>query len=257
MVGRVSTTVVTGFHPGGAELGKSCMKSFDRWWPTEVGMVVYTEEPVKETFRAVQRSLWDIRGMREFIDAHDDLRFHGLTPMPSWNKKEYRANYSWRYDVVKFSRQMFIPEHAASFLPDGDILSWMDADVVSYAEVPGSFIRHLLQDKSIVTVGRDRGCTDIGFWAVRLTDQSREFLKAIADAYRNGHVFNLYEWHSGFVFDHYLGRFIADGKLTHRNLTPHMRSGHVWFDSDIGKYTDHLKGPHRKTLGYSPERPGR
>src|SRR6185436_2618537 len=126
-------------------------------------MAVYTEEPVKDTFRAAQRSLWDIPGMREFIESHGDLKFHGLEPMPSWNKKEYRANYSWRFDVVKFCRQMFIPEHAASFLPDGDLLVWLDADVVSYAEMPGKFIEHLMVDYSLVTIGRDRGATDIGF----------------------------------------------------------------------------------------------
>jgi len=253
----MKTTVITSFHPEAYEqYAKSCLKSFDRWWPAEVPMVVYTEEPVKQTYRAEQRSLWDIPGIKEFIDDHQDPKFHGIEPLPSWSKKEIRAKYSWRFDAVKFCRQLFIPEHAASFLADGDIMVWLDADVISYAEVPGKFIEHLMTDQGLVTIGRDRGSTDIGFWAIRLSHHARAFLAKMAEMCRSRTIFNLYEWHSGFVFDHCYGRFVADGMITHRNLVTGNRSGHVWFDCEVGRYTDHLKGPHRKVLGYSPERPG-
>jgi hypothetical protein len=61
-------------------------------------------------------------------------------------------------------------------------------------------------------------------------------------------VFALPEWHSAFVFDWVRG--IA--QLDEANLTPEGR-GHVWLQSPLARYTDHMKGA-RKALGYSPER---
>jgi hypothetical protein len=40
-----------------------------------------------------------------------------------------------------------------------------------------------------------------------------------------------------------------------KNLTPEGRGvNHVWHDSPLAEYMDHLKGPKRKQLGKSPER---
>lgn len=249
------TTVVTGFHPAGYTLyGNNFLKTFEKYWPEHVGLIFYTEEPCGWTGRGTERSLWSIPGVREFINTHDHPKYHGKDPLPQWTKKEIHVGESWRYDAVKFCKQLFIPDHAAQGLPDGTILTWFDGDVVTFADVPDHLIHDLVGPYDLVTIGRDRGQTDIGFWAIVLNPETRNMLSDIAESYRNGFVLKLPEWHSGYLFDHWKDKYKAEGKITHKSLT--KGNGHVWFQCEIGKYTDHLKGPARKALGKSPERFG-
>lgn len=249
----MAVTVVSGFNPQGyLETGKTFLRTFDRYWPKEVDLVVYVEEEIPTPERGKQRNVLGIPGCREFIEAYQgDPRFTGKAEVPGWRKKDLQAGYSYRYDAVKFCRQLFIPDSCASVLPDADILVWLDADVVSYADVPNGLVDALIGDATLCYLGRRDGHSDLGFWAVRLNPSSRAFLKSLADCYRTGAIFKLQEWHSAYVFDHFVNQYKDCFKC--KSLTSHTK-GHVWFDCEIGRYTDHLKGKMRKQLGYSPER---
>lgn len=251
-----TTTIVSGFHPEGyQEYGAAFMQTFDRYWPPDVKIVVYTETPVPTPGRIEQRSLWSIPGVKEFIDSHQDPVYHGKKETRGWREKDRRANESYRFDAVKFCKQLFVPDDAAWQLPDGDILAWFDGDVVSYEEVPDDLIGRLLDDHDLVYIGRNPGNhSDLGFWAVKLNANTRNLLRDIADSYRNGYIFSLHEWHSAYLFDHWVEKYRANGLIKTKSLT--TGHGHVWFKCDIGKYTDHLKGPIRKKMRHSPERFG-
>lgn len=64
--------------------------------------------------------------------------------------------------------------------------------------------------------------------------------------YQYGGFINEREWHDSYLFD-----IVCTGAVV-RNLTPGGKR-HVWVDSPLNPYLDHLKGE-RKKLGYSPER---
>lgn len=249
-------TVVSGFCPAELHLGQGFMQTFDRYWPEDIKLCVYVEEPIRLPVprhkpRIEQRSLWSVPGVREFR-ALDNPMYHGKAPAPGWNKKDFRSEYSYRFDAVRFSPQLFIPDHMAGTLEDGDIMVWLDADVVSYAEVPNDLVGRLLGSHDLVTLGRDGSSTELGFWACKIGPKIREMLERISQMCRDRSIFSLYEWHSGYVFDHWVDRYKVDKVIDHVSLT--RGQGHIWFQSEIGKYTDHLKGETRKKLGYSPER---
>lgn len=247
----MTTTVVSGFNPSGyEEYGKSFIRTFDRHWPHDIKLVVYVEEPIKTSH--TQRSVLDVPGCREFIEGHTDAQSNGKQPVPGWREKDVRHGYAWRYDAVRFCRQLFIPEHASSFMSDGDVLVWLDGDVVTFADVPAGLIENMIGDYDLIYMGRDVMAPELGFWAVKLKPNTRLFLSNLAECYRTESVFKLREWHSGFVFDHALNRFKTSGLINAKSLT--SGHGHVWFQSDIGRYTDHLKGTERKQRGYSLER---
>lgn len=250
----MTVSVVSGFSPSGyLEYGRSFMASFVRYWPDVIKVAVYVEEPCEGPDRVEQRILWDIPGCKEFIDEQGrNRRSIGREPVPGWRKKDERAGYAWRFDAVRFCRQLFIPEHSVNMLEDGDIFVWLDGDVVSYAEVPPGFIETQLHQNDLVTLGRNGSATELGFWAMRVNDRARVFVKNLADSCRSGDIFRLAEWHSGFVFDHYVKQHVLHDTIKHRSLT--KGTGHVWFESEIGRYTDHLKGTDRKQRGYSNER---
>jgi len=235
------TTVVSGFNPQGYRTyGHQFLKTFDQFWPKDFKLVVYVEEKVPWAGRAEQRLLSSIPGVEEFIAKHQG------DPVKCGKQG---TEYNFRFDAVKFCRQCFIPHHAALSLPDDEVLVWMDADVVTFNKVPDNLVQIMLADHEICYLGRPPKHSELGFWAVRLGHYPRAFLKRFADTYREDSVFELKEWHSAFVFDHC--RSLYPG-MRQRNVTPNGR-GHVWFQSPLGAFSDHLKGK-RKLAGRSPER---
>lgn len=248
------TTVCTGFSPDGYEqYGKMCIESFDTLWPKTVKLNCYIEDFVDLPRQSI-RSLWLCDGVEKFIDKHkNDPAPNGRgADRDGWKPSAQRIGYNWRYDSVRFCRQLFIPEHAAMCLPDGELLAWLDGDVLTHAKVPDNFLYSLIGDADLVYLGRETYHSELGFWAVTLNKSTRAFLHDLVEEYRSGHIFSLREWHSAWVFDHVRGRH--SDRLKIRNLSRNGK-GHVWFETPLGLYTDHLKGK-RKNEGISAERRG-
>ena len=248
------TQVVSGFSPGGyEEYGRAFMGTFYPHWPESVSVAVYVEENCQAPEFVDQRLLSEIPGCMEFITKYkDDPRATGKEPVPGWRKKDERAGYAWRFDAVRFCRQLFIPQHAVSQLHDGDIFCWLDGDVITYKDVPEEFIDNLLRENDLVYLGRQNGATELGFWALRINPLTRSFVAELAVLCTSEQIFKMPEWHSGFVWDRIRENYEELG-MKARNLTP-MGQGHVWFQCELGCYTDHLKGSDRKLRGWSIER---
>lgn len=232
--------VCSGVHPAGyLAFGARFLETFDRHWPADIDLKFYTEQPV-EVPRGECRSLWDCDGAKAFAARHAmNIAAHGRAEH-YLRPKEVRAGYSYRFDAVKFFKQLMIPEHAATDMADGDILVWLDADVISHADVPAGTIEGFLRKTDLVFFGRENFHSDIAFWAVRLGPAARMFLASCAGTYRSDAVFKLPEHHSAHVFDHCRRRYEAAGGKS-RNLTP---GGHgaVWLQSPLAPFAVHLKG---------------
>lgn len=256
----MAVTVCTGWHPPAWEhYARQFVETFAEHWPAEVGLVTYTEEPV-DLVRGECRNLWGISGAHDFVARHSAIPTHcGNHPTPYWRPKDLRiwkatGERAWRWDALRFFKQCIIPEAAAASLPDGDILIWLDADIVTIADVPARLFDDLLGRSDLCYLGRNKGA-EIGFWAVRLSPESRCFLADLSGMYLEDRAFGLPQWHSAFVFDHC--RQVAQRRgLDAKDLTPWGRD-HVFVhqNSPIMPYLDHKKGPRRKNLGYSPEHP--
>lgn len=255
-------TVCTTWHPAGYKLyGHNFLTSFEKHWPKSIELGCWVEGampshrgPERQAApRAQFHELGHCDGIIEFIGRNSGRpEVNGRIPNSRWTTRERVQNYAWRYDAVRFCRQLFVPEACADYMHDGDVLCWLDADVLTFRDVPEGFVEGLLGDADACHLGRNPQCSEIGFWAVRLNERSRPFVVSLAETYRSGHVFTLPEFHSGMVFDHCLRAAAILFDLRVRNLTPNGK-GHVWFQSPLCHYTDHLKGD-RKKAGRSHER---
>jgi hypothetical protein len=233
--------VCTGFSPKGREIyGERFVASFRVYWPEDVVLDVFTEDA-----RDGERSLWTCPGVAEFIDDHAGDPEKNGRPRPGqrecppqWKPGAWAEGYNYRFDAVKFCRQLFIPETAAAGMDDGDILVWLDGDVETTAPVPVGFVDSLLGDADGAFLGRGAKHSEIGFWAVRIGDRTMEFLRELAEIYRSDAVFELAEWHSAYVWDQVRRRHAG---LAWKDLTP-GGSGHVWPGSPLGPFTRHDKG---------------
>lgn len=235
--------VCSGFSPAGRiQYGERFLKSFDRFWPQSVELVVYVEEPTTMP-RNAERSLWSIPGALQFHHRHkDDLVVHGRVPNSRWKQREREAGYSFKFDAMKFWKQIMIPQAAMfdgahSFMSEGDILVWLDGDVETIAAVPEDLIPNLLGSAEVVFLGREPKHSEIGFWAVRVNEKTAIFLNDIAAMYRHDAVFNLPEWHSAFVWDHVR----RQTGMRESNLSA-GKHGHVWPNTRLGGYMRHDKG---------------
>lgn len=251
----MQTVVVTGWHAKGfKEFAHRFVDSFDRFWSGNIPLACYVE-----VFVPIPRGEMHHRdqcpGLKDFLEenAGNDL-LNGREPNDSWKPRDRESGYNWRFDAVRFCKQLCYPAAIASTFPaTSDIaLAWFDADVVTYKPVPEDMIERFLGDHDLVYLGRPGKHSEIGFWAVRLNPRSRAFLRDLASAYPSGRFREFKEWHSAYVFDRIREEHEAKGLKAH-NLTPNGR-GHVWFQHELGLYTDHCKG-NRKAAGISPERP--
>jgi hypothetical protein len=248
----MSLTVCTGWSPQGyTEYGQRFAETFARFWPKEVELVVYGEElcPLPHgTFRLLS----EIGGCMEFLNKYrNDPAANGRVPAGCWKPRERELGYSFRTDAWKFSRQGFIPYDAAERATT-QFLCWLDADVVTHKPVPPGAIERLMPNgKSIAYLGREPKWPDIAFqlYRLRTADKRAEhFLSTFRYMYVSGAVFNHPQTHSAYIWQHCARYFRSEiGNLTPRG------EGHVWFQSPLAQWTDHLKGQ-RKHTGVSRER---
>lgn len=237
--------VCSGFSPAGRkQYGDRFLRAFDRYWPKEVELRVYVEEPTPMP-RGAERSLWSIPGALAFADRHrGNMAAQGKVARPCWKERERFTGYSFRTDAYKFWKQILIPQAAAQDMADGDLLVWLDGDVESTAPVPPDLVASLLGEAEVCYLGRCRGHSEIGFWAVRLDPRTRHFLARIAGVYTTDEVFSLPEWHSAYVWDHVRQR--QRPPLAERNICPEGVAGHVWPSTRLARYMRHDKGARKK-----------
>lgn len=266
--------VCTGWSEAGfEEYGRRFVSSFSEHWPEGVQLEICGEgEAMARTTAFCQHLanrgalrhevtftvLRGIRGCAEFIARHQgDPVACGRERREghNWKERAVQAGYNWRYDAVKFSRQGFIPHHVATRSPENvasDFLCWLDGDVVTHSRIRDvEQITSLMPTgKAIAYLGREPKHPDIAFQLYDLrNERAYEFLLNFRLAYEDDLVFKLKEWHSAYVWHHILNR-IHFREVAH-DLTP-GGSGHVWHQSPLRFWGDHLKGD-RKRHGRSPE----
>lgn len=231
-------TIITGWSPKGwNEYGKNFIASFIKYWPKGTKLVVYTED--NQLIEGAEvRNVLEVPGCYDFIKRWGgDRAAIGRAPSASWKRACVMKGYNFRFDAVKFCRQGFIPYDAALKLDGGDLLCWLDGDVVTTAPVPEGFIESLLPpNKAVAYLGRGDKFSEIGFQLYRVP-QAIEMLREFSDTYSSNEVFKLREWHSAYIFDR--ARSITE--TSGHDLTPGGR-GHVWKTSVLDRYMTHLKG---------------
>lgn len=215
--------------------GKAFVKSFTRYWPSGVELYIVTDRELP-TERAVQIPLGKVPGYQDFMGKYYNDRKalgYGQTDHKADPEKRF-----WKHDAVKWGPQGLTPRAALDGLTSGDLLCWLDADVETIAAPPLHWINILLAGADMACLQRDRQHSEIGFWAARIGVGTTQAIKRFAELYESGDVFDLPEWHSGFVFDAALA---SQPDITIHNLSPVGRS-HVWPMTPLAQYTVHKKG---------------
>ena len=263
----MTVQVVTGFHPAGWEqYGRRMIETFAVHWPAYVKLAVYVEEPTVLA-RGELRYIHQCQGWDAFHERHKDnpITSGKAEPEPPlrWNDKERRNGYSYRFDAHKFGRMAYYVEDAARRAIDDEIelLLWFDGDTYTHKKVPNGWPESLMEDADFATLFRTGKHPEIGFQGYRLTvATARQLIRSFWLMYDRDLFLPCPEWHSAYILGE-LARGHGDGLdvagiksagMRIKNLAWGTR-GHVWHESPLTEYTDHLKGDTRKRAGRSRE----
>lgn len=251
-------TVITSFNDEGLkQYGQRMINAFDQHWPKSVELVVYAENcvPVIPSDRVkVQDLLASSPDLVRFKHKHQNNPLaNGTTPkiVPK-NLKDNR----FKWDAVRFSHKVFAVIHACKN-SDADWVIWLDADTVTFADVPENFLSTICPQTAMACyLGRNlRYHSECGWVAYNMRHPDLQtFIDRWKDLYVSDQLFDLDEYHDSFVFDVLRKDFQATKRTFFHNLSPQLPAkgpGHPFIASRLGLYMDHMKGSKRKALGHS------
>lgn len=230
------------------QYGRAMVATYCRHWPHEVPLRIYAEgfEP-EGPYRGMPILSYDLNTsapwLALFKAAHDKPQYRGG-----------QARRDYRRDAVRFSHKI-AALGAAVEDADCDVLLWIDADIVTHAQVTTEWLDSLFpQSAGLAWLDRMFSYPECGFMMFRLPEAKGLISKAVA-MYRDGGVFKLPEHHDSYVFQHLANIMASKGRLKIHSLSGEGRvhTGHPFASSPISTRMDHLKGEVRKRLGRTPK----
>lgn len=243
--------VVTTFHSDGYNnYAQKCIESFIKYWPKEIKLyAVYENVDVKET--ADNLVILDQNQVNPqlqiFKNSFKDNPFaNGIDP------KKQNKNPSYLWDAVRFSNKVFAITGIRNFIDsDVDQLIWLDADTVTHATIPIEFINGISPQGNQLTAYLNRPIyPECGWVGYNMRHPMiNDFLNRFENVYSSGEFLNMIESHDSYVFWQIMKEFESKG-CEWLALGDNNNRGHVFINSGLGAYMDHLKGP-RKAQGRS------
>lgn len=171
----------------------------------------------------------------------DLLNETNLTAFKERNKNKPQDDFFKA--ASKFAPKSYSVIHALEN-SQSDYTMWLDADVFVHTKIDQSFYDKVITDKMATVLGRKNRYLESGFVVYNHShSRLQEFIDIYKACYEQDKIFDLPEWHDAFVVDWIIKKM--DAPIF--NLTPHGENyQHVFVDSFLGDYMDHMKGNRKK-----------
>lgn len=174
--------------------------------------------------------------------------FRDMPEFAEWKLKNARYRPpNWRWNVVGYAHKVFA---ACDALADYDGIGvWLDADCVTYRDVPPGLLESKVGDAYLAHYARPGLYTETGLWIMNCGHPARrDFLDKWRAWYLSGRFRKLGMWTDCNTLD----ITIRQTNVPTVDLCDGSRAMHPMAVTELGRYIDHCKGA-RKELGYSPE----
>ncbi|WP_417708328.1 hypothetical protein [Roseibium aggregatum] len=251
-VSPLKHTVVTTFHEKGYQVyGRKCLESFLLSWPEDVDMLVYAED-VDVDITSPRLTVLDhvptLDKLRTFRAFYGDNPFaNGTSP----HNPERTGDFRW--DAVRFCNKVFaITDAIRRTAGRSDQLIWLDADTVTHQTIPHAFIDRMApRDNELAAYLNRKSYPECGWVGYNLNHAKIGlFADRFEDIFLDGSFLKLKESHDSFVFWHLVKEMKKQGEADFKYLGSDYAKGHIFINSELGQYLDHLKGD-RKEAGKS------
>jgi len=270
--------VITSYKPGCWEqYGKKGIESMAKQFPKEIDIVVYAEEPKPEC--KYDRIQWidlntaepelvkfknkhknDPVANGELEEIEGGVRRPAELQVKGGNDKN-KGSFLWA--AVRFANKVFCVVNAVRNSEEYDYVVWIDGDTFSFRPIPMSFFEQLLpQDTMLTYLGRENPklndggkYPECGFVGYNLKHpEMQNFINDWEKLYVTDEVFKLLEWHDSYVFWHLTKKYRKESpyqiKVNDIGYWKGVKGHHVFVNSELGEYMDHMKGK-RKKIGTS------
>jgi|TARA_R110000803_G_scaffold36453_2_gene78235 hypothetical protein len=255
-------TVLTTFPPNRWNVyAQRMVESFLQYWPKDVKLFVYYEKqkPELQDERLVYIDIEAVNPeLVKFKERHknDPVANGEITEIPGGVRRDPAAGKndkgkgSYLWDSVRFSHKTFAVDHAIKNA-NTDYVLWLDADTYTFKPITREFVCGLLPiDKLVNFLGRGDKYPECGWVCYNLTHSSiKNFMKVWTDMYITDSIFNELEWHDSYLFWEVLKRTAVTDSVD-IGKGAGARGHHVFINSVLGEYIDHMKGK-RKIKGKS------
>ncbi len=264
--------VITSYKPGTWEqYSRKGIESMAEQFPKEIDIVVYAEEPKPKC--NYDRLQWiDLNSAEpelfKFKNKHknDPVANGELQEIPGGVRRpaelqkkggmdKNKGSYLWA--AVRFANKVFCVVNGVRNSKDYDYVVWIDADTFTFRPVPLNFFESLLPTDTMVTyLGRENPklrdggkYPECGFVGYNLKHpEVQNFVNEWEQLYVTDNVFKLLEWHDSFVFWHLTKKYQTEKaiKVNDIGYWKGVRGHHVFVNSELGLYMDHMKGKRKK-----------
>jgi hypothetical protein len=237
---------------GWNEYGKKFVESFIKYFPEDTILYIYVDfkTGIKHP-RVIVRNIENCDGLSQFQEKIKNMPFAtGKRVVSDMHSTAHSPHIIW--NARKFSFKVFSVEHAVLSASE-DVVTWIDADSIAFQTIPKEMIEDLIPCYCMVSyLGRNKKYSECGYVSYnRQNPLTALFVTIFADLFRNGEVFSLKEWHDSYIFDVVRTYFEIHYGVENFNISYDVRyADHVFINSAIGDYIDHLKGG-RKEKGQS------
>ena len=224
--------------------GSTMIDSFIKYWPNECNLVIYTERKFKmkqDKRRLIQKDLFELQpGCKAFVKR---------------NKKrpDQQNSIELHLGAVRFCYKSYSITHAGLNSGGVDCIIWLDADTFTFEKITIDFLLSLADPNKYVTyLGRSNNYSETGFVMYNCNYfQHRDFMERYQKIYDTDDIFKLPQWHDCMVFD-VVRVFYEKKGMQNINLSPEGKDyDHVFVNSVLGNFIDHMKGDSRKDVGRS------
>jgi len=244
--------VVTTFHKQGYEAyGKRCIESFLRHWPRDVSLWIYAEDVDVELSDARLTVFDHVKSLPRLERFRAE---YGANPFANgMDPRGRRSQKDFRWDAIRFSNKVFaITDAIRRARGHADQLLWLDADTVTHTDIPPGLLNQLAPRKDQLAAYLNRkSYPECGWVGYNLKHPKiLDFADRFEQAYLSGEFLTLKESHDSFVFWTIVKRMEHDREASFKYLGSDSAKGHVFINSVLGGYLDHLKGD-RKIEGKS------
>jgi len=241
-------SVFTSWHPTGyKKYGKQFIEGYNANWPKEVPLTIYAEDHQPDTLGNTQITVLDQRttlpDLKAWQERHkDNPHAHG------YNKDKSKKSFLW--DASRFANKVYALWHFAETCGT-DVFMWCDGDVRTHTQIPLEFLHSIAPNENQLATYLGRKTWPECGWMM-FNREHPEFKNLIEQwrwIYESDDIFNHIEYHDSFIFGELMEDFKSMG-VQMNDLGGPDQGGHIFINSVLGKYMDHLKG-FRKEVGKS------
>jgi hypothetical protein len=240
-------SVFSTWHPSGYEkYGKLFVQGYTTNWPKEVPLTIYAEGHTPDTDNP-NVTVLDQASTLPDLKAWQ-LRHKNNKHAHGWNKDLSKKSFLW--DASRFANKVFALWHFANNC-NTDIFIWCDGDVRTHTTLPLDFLQSIAPNENQLATYLGRKTWPECGWMMfnRKHPKFAEFLDQWRWIYESDDIFEHAESHDSFIFGELVEDFRSMG-VEFNDLGGSDQGGHIFINSVLGRYMDHLKG-FRKEVGKS------